>query len=296
MDFDSWMAGAWAAHADDPAGTAARIAVEGADLARSDAQLARLAQLAHHLWGEHLGDAATGRQALLELERHPAHNAGGTAAHALRLYRASLALVGGDAAASPAWTEWTASDRLRIQALAASAAVGRDTGLAASLFGQALALAEASALGDDDPALRALAAAANNLACTLEARPARGDAERELMVVAAQAARRYWERAGGWLEVQRAEYRLAMSWLAAGDTDRARRHAERCLASVDANTGPAFERFFGWEALAAVERAAGRPQAHATALARAREAWEALDAADREACAASLQALERPTP
>ena len=67
---------------------------------------------------------------------------------------------------------------------------------------------------------RALAVAANNLASSLEERSTRSAGERELMILAAQTARHYWGRAGGWLETERAEYRLAMSWVQAGDPAR----------------------------------------------------------------------------
>jgi hypothetical protein len=37
------------------------------------------------------------------------------------------------------------------------------------------------------------------------------------MIFAAKTTRKYWEIAGTWLEIERAEYRLAMTYLAAGD-------------------------------------------------------------------------------
>ncbi|HEY8708172.1 MAG TPA: hypothetical protein VIM34_09255, partial [Burkholderiaceae bacterium] len=151
-----------------------------------------------------------------------------------------------------------------------------------------------SGLDAADPMNRALAVTSNNLACTLEHKTHRSTRECELMILAAQAARRYWERAGTWLETERAEYRLAMTWLQAGDPAQAREHAQACLDIVAANGAVALERLFGWEALGHVEHAAGDPAAHAEALARAREAYAELDEADQVWCAASVEALAAP--
>ena len=107
----------------------------------------------------------------------------------------------------------------------------------------------------------------------------------------AQTARHHWAIAGTWLETERAEYRLANTWLQAGDLARAREHAQACLEIVAANGGVALERLFGWEALGLVERAAGNATGHAQALARAREAFAELDESDKSWCAASVDKL-----
>jgi len=102
------------------------------------------------------------------------------------------------------------------------------------------------------------------------------------MLLCARAARRHWEIAGGWLETERAEYRLAMSHLEAGDLPQARLHAQTCLEIVEANGGAPLEACFGWEALAKVERAAGNRTGHEQALAAARAACARIeDAGDR---------------
>ena len=111
------------------------------------------------------------------------------------------------------------------------------------------------------------------------------------MILAAQTARRCWAIAGGWLETERAEYRLAMTWLQAGDRALARQHAQNCLVIVEANNAPALERFFGWEALGRVERAAGNSSGHALALEQAETAFAALDASDHGWCQAALDKL-----
>ncbi len=287
MDFDTFIETAWADHAADPRAVALRMS-DAAVLAADEAQLVRLANLAHHVHGEHLADWRAGIAFMQQLASLPAFAAEGESGHTLRRCTASLTVCDSAADDAPGLSP---SDRIRVAAMAAGNLAERDTPRAMRLFQQALAQAEHSGLGAADPMNRALAVAGNQLACTLEEKSLRSALERELMLIAAQAARRYWALAGTWLEVERAEYRLAMSWLQAGEVDRARVHAQACLDIVGANQGAALERFFGWEALSQVELAAANDADHAQALAQARHAFAELDDADKAWCATSLDKL-----
>jgi hypothetical protein len=288
MDFDSFLNQAWDEHATDAAGVAERLAVSGPSLVTDEAQIAPLGNLVHHVYGEHLGRWAEGLALLRRLATHAACSPGGAARAALARFQASLALCEGSADERAAMS---ASDRIRVTALAAANLAERDTPRASVLFGAALAEAERAGLDAADPANRALAVTANNLACTLEEKTRRSPAERALMITAAQAARRFWAVAGTWLETERAEYRLAMTWLQAGDPALARHHAQQCLAIVQANGSVPLERFFASEALALAEAADGNTAGRAAALAQAREAFAALDEADQGWCRASLDKL-----
>ena len=286
MAFDAFIAQAWDEHAADPQGVAARLGDTGLALVSQESQVAPLATLAHHVCGEHLGRWREGLDLLQRLAALPAAAASGTAAEALRRCQASLALCAGDADARPALT---LSDRIRVGAMAAASLGLHDAPRALELLRQASAEAESSALPDADPAHRALAANGNNLACTLEEKTApRSPEEVALMILAAQTARRHWALAGTWLETERADYRLAMSWLAAGDAARARVHADDCLALVQAHGAPPLEAFFAWEAQALVARAASDTIVHEDALEHMRQALAALDEADRIWCQPSL--------
>lgn len=288
MDFDSFLNQAWDEHATDAAGVAQRLAVSGPSLVTDEAQIAPLGNLVHHVYGEHLGRWAEGLALLRRLATHAACSPGGAASTALARFQASLALCEGGADERAAMS---ASDRIRVTALAAANLAERDTARASALFAEALAEADRAGLEATDPTNRALAVTANNLACTLEEKTRRSPAERALMITAAQAARRYWAVAGTWLETERAEYRLAMTWLQAGDSALARHHAQQCLTIVQANGSVPLERFFASEALALAEAANGNAAGHAAALAQAREAFAALDEADQGWCRASLDKL-----
>lgn len=287
MDFDTFMNTAWDEHATNPAGVAGRLATEGLPLADSSDRIVALAHLAQHVYGAHLARWADGRALLDRLAALPAADAG--AAAALARFGAGLDLCAGR---DEARAGLSASDRIRVTALAASNLADHDAARAGALLAEAAAEAERAALPPGDAAARALAVAGNNIAAALEEKPQRSAPERELMIAAAQAGRRWWALAGTWLETERAEYRLAMSWLRAGDAARARRHAQQCLDIVAANGGVALERFFGHEALALAERAAGDAEAAAQALAAARAACADLDDSDRGWCQTTLDKLE----
>lgn len=290
MDFDSFIRQAEREHADDPEGVAQRLQTQGPALLANEAQLARLAHLSQHVLGEHLGSWDQGLACMQQLAGLPLHNAQGDSGAAVRRCSAALALCAGQADALAGLDR---SDRIRAAATAASNMAARDTVAAAGYFQQALQEADATALPATDPATRALATNGWNLACMLENQATRSADEVALMLSAAQASRRYWERAGGWMEVERAEYRLAMSWLQAGDASRARQHAQQCVDLVAAQPeAPALERYFGWEALGRAERALGDVAGHAQALALARAAFAELAETDRSWCQASLDALE----
>jgi hypothetical protein len=287
-DFDTLLQQAWARHADDAAAVAAWLAGEAPAAARSADQVGALAGLVHHVCGEHLARWAEGRALLRALGAHPAADDESRAA--VRRFSASLALGAGDADDRAALGR---SDRLRVGAMAAASLAPHDTTRALLLLQETLADAEQPPLDAADPANRALAVAGNNLACTLEEKTGRSAAERELMILAAQTGRRYWERAGTWLETERAEYRLAMTWLQAGDAAQARRHAQACAALVQANAGAVLEHFFAQEALARAEHAAGEVEALAAALRETQESFDRLDDDDRGFCRATLDGLLR---
>ena len=286
-DFDAFLAQAWADHAEAAPAVAQRLG-DGAALVRDEAQLSRLADLAHHVYGAHLGAWRDGSAFMSQLAALPVCARGGASGQALRRCLASLALCDrGDANLA----SLTPSDQVRAVAMAATNLAEHDAQRAARMLRDALARAEHAALPGADPMHRQLAVAGNNIACALEDKPLRSADERALMILAAQTARRCWALAGSWLETERAEYRLALTWLAAGEPARARGHAQACLSIVAANDGAALERLFAWEALGRVERAAGNADGHAHALAQAREALAQVDEADRAWCADSIAQL-----
>jgi hypothetical protein len=283
MEFDAWLNQAWDEHATHAAGLAARIGTEGLPLARTDAQAAALVRLAHHLYGDHLGRWSEGRQLIFHIgTSEPAGPITGTAQ---RILDASLALAGG---LEDLRLPMDASDRIRVGSHAAAALASHDAPRASSLLREAALGVDTAALPHSDPACRAIAINGNDIAMTLGDKLSRSDAESDLMLLAARYARDYWARAGTWLEVQRAEYRLAVCWLKAPDVAAARRHARKCLDLLREHAAPPLEWFFGWEALALVERASGNLIAQRQAVAHMKAAFAELEETERGWCQQNL--------
>jgi hypothetical protein len=287
MDFDAFIDQAWTDHATDAAAVAARLpqalpAVTGAQ------QLTQLAHLAQHVHGSHLAQWAEGIAFQQQLAALPCCAPGSNEATTLARHISSLRLAGGLGDDRIGATD---SDRIRLTALAAIHLAEHDAPRAAALLDEALTGAAAAELPAADPVHRALAVAGNNIAVTLEQKAGRSAEERRLMILAAQTGRRHWAITGTWLETERAEYRLAMTWLQAGDAAQARQHAQNCLEMVQANGKVPLEAFFGWEALGTVERSAGNATGHAQALAQAESAFAGLAESDQGWCRASLDKL-----
>jgi hypothetical protein len=280
---DAFLDQAWRDHADDAAAVAARLP-QGLAMAVDDDGVLRLAGLAHHVLGEHLGRWHAGLDFMAQLAGRGVHDDAGAAS--IARCQASLRLCGGlpDERAA-----MSASDQCRVSSMAASNLAASDAGRAAALLEEAEALA--AELPDADPGVRALAANGNNVAATLRDLAARAPAQHELMTHAAQVARVQWERAGSWLEIERAEYRLALCWLAAGAPAQALQHAQRCDAIVREHGSPPLEVFFAAEALCLPARALGDSTIHAAALAAARQAFAALSGDDQGWCRVTLDEI-----
>ena len=249
-----------------------------------------------HVAAEHLGRFDDGLAFVEQLCAMPLNDPTTAEGKALSRALAVLHICAGREKEAWRLVGSAATDRARVLAVAASAFAGRERiGEATAAFERALALVDQPSR--DDPATRALAVTGNNLACALETRPTLSDAERALMLLAARTARRYWEIAGGFLEIERAEYRLAMSHLKAGNTSKALEHARECLRIVDANHLEAGERFFAHEALARALHAADplldRAQEARAERNRAAEQLETIeDASFRKFCAGELAKLD----
>jgi hypothetical protein len=263
MDAQALLEEADTIHDDDP--------VRGADLLRRiDAgalptdKLPLLGFLVNHVFGEKLGDWA---------EAHARQSALMAAAVAplpavLHRHAAVAARLAGDGAAAGVAT----------QALAQAAAAGQIATAALQAL-QAPHWQTAGAL--DVPA----AALCNNLGSALVDRPLADLADpalRQALALAADRAQRLWQRAGDWVNHERAAYLCALAASALGDAGAALRHAQGGLALIDANDAAneqSVDRaFLGLEASFALERIGRADQA-----ARSRATADALAAAFNDA-------------
>lgn len=296
MEIKDFLNQAWRDHATQSEAVAQRLST-GLALITGEGQAAQLAALGVHVLGEHLGRWQDARAFLTELS---SRSEAALDKRAIARSRASIEYCCESAEAfenalAAAQDESLPKDSPRIRALAvaasACAAQGK-TALAMRAFDEALA---AAAYKPDakDPAAQSLAMTGNNLACELEERSTRSPQETELMLRAATIAREYWAIAGGWLETERAEYRLARSHVAAGLGAQALEHARACLTICEQNKAEAFELFFAWEATIWAAVAAKDGEAAKNARSQAEALISVLDPQDQSYARSCLEKAPR---
>lgn len=300
MTLEDFVSKGWQDHAKDAAAVFDRLP-EGVTLVSTAQHLPALAGLATHVAGEHLGRWSDGIALLERLERLPVFDAAAPTGKAVLRSKAVLYRCMGDSAKESHFTELAssggeipeASDRIRILAVAASALLGQKQVARASADLEAAVALAAYGPTKQDPAAQALAVTANNLACELEELPGRSDAERALMLRSAAIAREFWGIAGGWMETERAEYRLAMSHLKAGNAAEALQHARACFEIVEQNGFDPGEEFFAREAIVRVSVAnADFETARRERAAMSEVLPKITDEGFREYCAGELAKLD----
>lgn len=261
----------WRDHAEDSEGVMARFEA-GLDLVAEGSDVPGLAALIAHVSGEHLGRWQAGLALLERLAGH--EQCGEVEGQAVARARAALLFCKGDLGGfESAWRAGHSgehperSTRARVLAVAACALAGQGRlGEALATFRDTVSMVE-SGVAADDPVNRALAISANNLACELEEVAERSADQDALLEMAAKTARRFWEVAGTWNNVQVAEYRLCMSYLALGKGAEALEHAQAALSICEANQAGPTDLLFAQEAIARANHALERKEAAAAALA-----------------------------
>ncbi|HEX4923205.1 MAG TPA: hypothetical protein VFV50_03935 [Bdellovibrionales bacterium] len=286
MSFSTYLSQAWEQHALETENVAQNL-MSGVQLIENSEQITQMAQLIAHVLGEHMGEWEKGIETLQVLKKHQFVVKGSEEEGAIDRSITALQLASGRA---ENLRRFSSSDQVRILALAASALAERDPGGAQGHFQRALEIARGG-FEKEDPANRALAVTGNNIAASLGEKSSLSSHELELMILAAQTARKFWEIAGTWIHVERAEYRLAMSFLKSGDVRQALIHAQNCLKIIEQNQGEPLEAYFGYEALALAERARGNLLGYQNAATRAREKFEVLRPEDKPWVQESLNRL-----
>lgn len=260
-----------ARHDDDPQGVAEALhALAAGDVREDDA--VRCSWLANHVLGEILGrwdeafDVAT-------------RCAGSSnAPNALRNRAVAATLTG---RVLDAWTlERTIAGVTgaspRLVALAVRLAVLQHVVASApheqSLPAFVACLDELRGLESAQPLGASIGTALNNIVSTLlDGAKHRVDdpALRSTLRDGAEAARRAWREAGGWMQHERADYLVALVCNASADWDAALAAAEAGLATIDANGSEDVDRAFLLLEAARAHRGAGREAERESARAAA---------------------------
>ena len=278
MDFNTYINQAWAEHAKDAASVATGFS-EAIGFVSKPTEIVQLANLVVHVEGEHLGQFERGINYLKQLTIHSENTADSQAALTRSINILKITKDPGSDISN-----CSDSDLIRILATSASAHFGQNQIEAAAVKFRS-ALERANGLDAKDPANRALAISSHNLACSLEEKAELNKEEVDLMLLAARSERRFWEIAGGWLEVERSEYRLAQSFLKARDYISSIKHANLCLTICEKNSAAPLEFFFAYEAIALVEVAMKQPS---RSLPQMQKYFDLLPENERPWCEAAL--------
>ena len=289
--FDTFLHQAWADHAEQPEAVALRLRTQ-TPAPQSPDHLAAVSRLVVHICGEHLGAFDDGRWRLHALRTHPFADA--DVQSALRVGVAALSLA---ERASAARKRFTLGELIRSEGTAAAICVGRKNSERAMELLRSARHRLAAAPDASAATHRPLAIACNNMLWELHERgAARSAADTQAMLDVAAASRFHWSQAGTWLEVERADYGLALAYLSADMLDPALRFGNQCLAGCLENNAPPYEHFYAHEALARVQHARGDRQARARHMAAAQAAFMSLATDDQEACRSPLAALQALVP
>lgn len=276
----AWLADAWKRHDTQSRPLADELLARVATLP-DDADGAEAVRLARHVMLGHLGDTAALRHFLAAL-------AGGSTLQPMR-ERAEWALGTLEGQPTPALPESVTWNLLADVALAEIVA-----GRLADARQRMLAPEAAAATHPDEAARRAYAITTYNVTLALRTGP-RSPERDALMLELAALERRAWSRAGTWLQVERADYHLALCHAVVGDGAAAQRHAAACRDACEAHGADAAERFFAHECSVHAARAARDAAAADAHLAQMRTLLAQVDDAETKAfCEETLAATLLP--
>jgi hypothetical protein len=280
------MARAWADHVARGDAVARRLRLRTPPPQNPD-QLAQLVRIVVHLVGEHLGRFDDARWRLAALRPHPL--ADRSVQSALDVAAATLDIGQGRASTAEGLD---GPQSVRAEAAAAALCLGRGQ-LERALQLISSAGARLAALPVPSPQdHRPLAVACNNMTWELhDLGGQRSAAQTQAMLRLAAASREHWSRAGTWLEIERAEYGLALAHLSAGLHDEAWRHAAQCLAVCLHHRALPYELVYAHEAMARVHHARRESAELAHHVQALRVAFERLRGEDQAATRGVLDAV-----
>lgn len=254
MTFQERVSNWWQRHAAETTTVASEVtaSIQHRESKLAEAEISACARLIVHLFGVHLGQFEPARRLLNELSQQIQSAESRTF---LDLQLATLDLSEKDDYKK---NKFSLVDQIKIYAGAVQIHVGlRQVAAAKKKYQLAINLLgfleNENSNSDDKTAFRAMAIASNNLACQFEEQAELSAEETELMLEAAHKARDFWGKAGAWLEIERAEYRLARSYLKAGNNQASVHHAALCLEICTAHQAEPLEFFFAYQALLMAE-------------------------------------------
>lgn len=278
MTFSKYLDESWNLHAADSRKVAESFS-SGLNLVTTAEEMSDMIHLISHVFGEHLGEWQRGIDLLESLKTYPLNlNSEKNLAQiqkSIRIYKLADHQF-------PEILQLPKADQAAIHAGAAKGYAGLHNAETSKLF-----LLHALELMDstNDPkssAHRDLAIAGNQIAVAFEEKSALSQIEKDYMIFAAQIARKHWEIAGTWMNVERAEYRFAKVFIKTNQSQQALNHALACIEICQKNSAPDLEFFFGYEVVAESQQIAKNLSGFSQAIEKMREHFDKLSEADKQ--------------
>lgn len=249
MGFQKYIDDAWAKHAKET-----NVVVESYNTAmgflQSEEDVLGLMRLISHIATDHNFNFDIAVNALEKLQAHTLAQAPSTQSH-LKCQIATMRFI---SQPKEDVSHFSVSDRTMIFIAAASSCLfQKNFSKAEALLNNAIA-ASHSLKDAKDPAFRTLAMCTNNMASEISQRTVLNQQEKKFMMDLAHYARNFWEKAGTWLHVERAEYYLSKYYRKIGDLQSAENHAQLCLQICEKEKAEPLEHFFAHESLALAYR------------------------------------------
>ncbi len=287
MEFQSFIDTAWSLH-DKHTSEMVKHYEGGLKLAKNETELLALSRLITHVAVEHDFKFDSALHYLVKIAEN-SHLVSETGRQAVKRQIATLNYI---ADQNENISDFSASDRTIIFITTATALVCQNQIEKSEHFLQR-AVAASLSLSDDDEAFKFLAAACNNMAAKLGDKNAVDDIERKLMLVLAHYSRNFWEKAGTWLHVERAEYGLSKYYRKIYDFENSKKHGQLCLKICSQFHAEPMEMFFAHESMALTYKELNEQGAFETHLQEMKLYFLRCGEADRLWMQASLNKAEQ---
>lgn len=284
MKFKEYLSNAWMTH-EMESKKILDEAKENFKLMETEDDVMSMARLIAHISGEHLGQWEKG----IDLLRKMKNNA--TIKDKNEMNRLVGMLNLGNFPNTDI-TSYSYSDQSRILAMTSSALANLGGLKNAGKFLKSAIQISDTHLEKLDPANKTIAMMSHNIASALEKKMEQSENQKEFMVFAANAARRFWEIAGTWKEIERAEYQLALTYLKASQNQVAHKCAHECLRIVNENHDETLELFFAYEVIILTSLATGNISGLERTKELFRGTFDRLSIEDQSWCKATLDKVE----
>lgn len=287
MTFKEYIEKSWAEH-EKQTDQVVLSYEQGISLIQSEDELLGLSRLVSHIASDHNFKFNAATVTLQKLFDHPL----ATAQKAKLALTRLLVTLKYMADQTEDISNFSLSDRTIIFAsTAASLLLQKNFDKAKMLLNNAIA-ASHSLKENSDPAFKTLAMCTNNMAAALSEKNILTPQEESLMIETAQYARNFWEKAGTWLNVERAEYYLSKYFRKIVDLENAERHGYLCLEICEKEKADPVELFFAHQSLALVFRLKKNDIQYQTHLGFMRKYFTECGQADQSWMKASLTEAE----